>query len=49
MGYSGIAVGGMDGFHMLDKEKNYNLPFKVWGYFNLRNSKTFNMKTGKRG
>ena len=49
IGYGGNAVGGMDGFYMLDKEKNYNLPFKAWGYFDLRNCKTFNMKTGKRG
>lgn len=39
LAYGCIPVGGMNDFYMLDKEKNYNLPFKVWGYFDLRNSK----------
>ncbi|MBA7591882.1 hypothetical protein ES708_34053 [subsurface metagenome] len=42
MGYGGIAVGGMTDFYMLDKEKDYNLPFKAWGYFDLRNCKNVN-------
>ena len=35
MGVGAIAVGGGDDFYMLDKNPDYSLPFKVWGYFNL--------------
>ena len=36
MGYGAYAVGGGDDFYMFDHVENYSLPFKVWGYFNLR-------------
>lgn len=45
MGFGATPVGGGDGFYMLEKEKNYNLPFKIWGYFDLRNCKNVNEKT----
>jgi hypothetical protein len=32
---SAIPVGGGDDFYMLYKEKNYDLPFAVQGYFDL--------------
>ena len=35
MGVGAIPVGGGDDFQMLNREPGYNLPFKVWGYFNL--------------
>ncbi len=33
MGYGDYAVGGRDDFWMFPKSESYNLPFKVWGYF----------------
>jgi hypothetical protein len=36
MGVGAIAVGGGTDFYMLDKDEEYSLPFKVWGYFDLR-------------
>ena len=30
-----MAVGGSADFYMLDKEPEYSLPFRVWGYFDL--------------
>lgn len=36
-GYAGVgsmAVGGDDGFYMLDKADEYGLDFKVWAYYN---------------
>ena len=36
MGYGCMAVGGGDGFYKLCKESKYSLPFKVWGYYDLR-------------
>jgi len=38
MGYGAIPVGGMQDFYMLSKEAEYSLPFKVYGYFDLRAS-----------
>jgi hypothetical protein len=35
MGYSGLAVGGGDGFYSLCEESGYSLAFRVWGYYNL--------------
>lgn len=35
VGYGSIAVGGMCDFYRLDKSSDYNLPFEVWGYFDL--------------
>jgi hypothetical protein len=34
-GVGTMAVGGGDDFYMLDKAKDYPLPFSVWGYFDL--------------
>lgn len=31
-----IPVGGHCDFYMLSEHKDYNLPFKAWGYFDLR-------------
>jgi hypothetical protein len=36
MGAGAIPVGGPQDFYRLDKAPNYSLPFKVWGYFDLR-------------
>jgi hypothetical protein len=36
VGYCCNAVGGGDDFYLLDKETEYSLPFKAWGYFDLR-------------
>jgi hypothetical protein len=36
MGVGATPVGGGQDFHLLDKAPNYTLPFKVWGYFDLR-------------
>ena len=30
-----IAVGGASGFYMLSEEPEYDLPVKVWGYFDV--------------
>jgi hypothetical protein len=35
MVFGAMAVGGEDGFCMLDKDPEYSLPFKVWGYYDL--------------
>jgi len=35
-GNGALAIGGLEGFYMLSKDENYNLPFKVWGYYDLR-------------
>ena len=36
MGVGAIPVGGGDDFYMLNRARpQYDLPFKVWGYFNL--------------
>jgi hypothetical protein len=36
MGFLAHPVGGGDSFYILCKEPEYALPFKVWGYFDLR-------------
>ena len=36
MGFSATPVGGGTDFHMLHKAPQYSLPFKVEGYFDLR-------------
>lgn len=36
MSISCMAVGGGDDFLMFDESEDYTLPFKVWGYYNLR-------------
>jgi hypothetical protein len=36
MGYGAIPVGGLQDFHLLCKEKEWTLPFEVWGYYDLR-------------
>jgi hypothetical protein len=36
MGIGAMPVGGNNDFYMLDKEENYSLPFRVWGYLDLR-------------
>jgi hypothetical protein len=36
MGVGATPVGGGQDFYRLDKAPNYSLPFKVWGYFDLR-------------
>ena len=36
IGYSDRAVGGCDDFVTLDKDDQYTLPFKVWGYYNMQ-------------
>jgi len=33
LGVGALPVGGDDGFFMLDKTDEYDLPFKVWAYF----------------
>lgn len=33
LGVGALPVGGDDGFFMLDKMDEYDLPFKVWAYF----------------
>lgn len=33
IGVGALPVGGDDGFFMLDKTDEYDLPFKVWAYF----------------
>lgn len=30
-----LAVGGTDDIHMLSKHETYDLPFDVWGYYNM--------------
>jgi hypothetical protein len=35
-GAGSMAVGGGNDFLMLDNNPKYSLPFKVWGYFDLR-------------
>ena len=35
-GVRGWPVGGGDGFHQLSEENGYSLPFKVEGYYDLR-------------
>ena len=34
-GYDAIAVGGPQDFYMLHKEADWNLPFNVYGYYDL--------------
>src|SRR5262245_52991529 len=36
MGVGALPVGGGTDFYMLSKAPEYSLPFKVWGYFDLR-------------
>lgn len=36
MGYGAYAVGGGNDFYMFSEVPGYSLPFKVWGYFDLR-------------
>ena len=36
MGVGAMPVGGGNDFYLLDKAPNYSLPFRVWGYFDLR-------------
>jgi hypothetical protein len=36
VGYLAAAVGGGNDFYTLDEELAYTLPFRVWGYFDLR-------------
>lgn len=38
MGLGAIAVGGLCDFYMFSEERGYDLPFEVWGYFDVRNS-----------
>jgi len=35
VGVGTIAVGGSDGFYMLDKIEGYDLPFRVWAYYDI--------------
>jgi hypothetical protein len=35
MPISGIAVGGDCNFYMLSEHKDYDLPFRVWGYYRI--------------
>ena len=39
MGVGAIPVGGPQDFYMFSEAKDYPLPFKVWGYFDLRHTK----------
>jgi hypothetical protein len=36
MALCAIPVGGLQGFYQLHKQKHYDLPFKVEGYYDLR-------------
>ena len=36
IGLSHIPVGGGTGWHQLNEEPAYSLPFRVWGYYDLR-------------
>lgn len=36
MSVSAMAVGGGDDFYMFSEYEDYTLPFKVWGYYNMR-------------
>ncbi len=36
LGFGEVPVGGGTDLYMLDKTPGYSLPFKVWGYFDLR-------------
>jgi len=36
MGVGAIPVGGGNDFYMFSEEAGYSLPFKVWGYFDLK-------------
>lgn len=36
IGLSAIPAGGCQDFYMLHKEDDYDLPFEVWGYYDLR-------------
>lgn len=36
MGYGAYPVGGGNDFYTFSEEPGYSLPFKVWGYFDLR-------------
>lgn len=38
MGVGAIAVGVGDGFYMMDHMDGYDLPFKVWAYYDLDSS-----------
>jgi hypothetical protein len=31
-----MGIGRYEGFYELDKDPDYSLPFKAWGYFDLR-------------
>jgi len=37
IGVGALPVGGWDGFYMLDRMDNYDLPFKAWAYYDMRN------------
>lgn len=37
-GLGAIAVGGLTDFYMIEKLPGYDLPFRVWGYYNRRES-----------
>jgi hypothetical protein len=36
MGFGDIAVGGPEGFYRLCEEREWTLPFEVWGYYDLQ-------------
>lgn len=36
MGVGAVAVGGLQDFLMISENPVYSLPFKVWGYYDLR-------------
>lgn len=40
MGYGAYPVGGGNDFYTFSEVPGYSLPFKVWGYFDLRHSET---------
>jgi hypothetical protein len=48
IGIGAILVGGGTDFHMLDKGPNYSLPFKAWGYFDLRGCEAHRSPTKRR-
>jgi hypothetical protein len=46
MGVGAIAVGWGDDFYMLCNKPEYPLPFKVWGYFDLRDCELTDKQKG---
>ena len=47
MGVGAIPVGGGNGFYTFSEADDYSLPFKVWGYFDLRHSETALRRKGR--